>query len=199
MGVDLKIQRWFHRESLVLWDDCLIQLEHEMIQDRVRRIFYEQVESVVAWKVAPWAQIVIVLILLGLPGLLILLFNEIPAYVIGGIILALAAILLLRYLLYRKTLIRIRRAGEVKDFAAIASPARINRFLRRLRAGIDQAQGEAKARQAAREAESPAAAPPLEEPGRPIEEPARTVEEPARTVEEPARTVEEPAPPQAAP
>jgi hypothetical protein len=65
-------------------------------------------------------------------------------------LLGLLFLILLRYLIYGKTFIRIGYSGDVREFVFIARPGRMRKFLDRLVVSIQKAQQEAIRRAEAR-------------------------------------------------
>jgi hypothetical protein len=140
MSVDLKNNSMFKRSSLVLNDDCLITLEHERTQDRVRKIMFNRVESVIIWRAIPWLPIVLLTVLLGLPSIGVFLINETASTIIASILLAFVLAVIIAYLYCGRTTIRIIRGSQPQDISGIFRPGRLRRFRDRLIANIHQTQ-----------------------------------------------------------
>jgi len=158
MGADLTIAAWTRRQSVLLMDDHLVVLEHEGYSDRVHRVFFDGVRSLVVWKRWPWGRMLLLGCLTALPGYLIYSLGG-AGEVIGGIFFAVGAILELRYLVYRLTTIRLQDGPRSRDFGVIVRPGRIRDVVDRLRARIEAAQEQEIRRAAEREAERTGSAP----------------------------------------
>ena len=87
MAVDLRSVTTFQRFSLVLMDDCLIKLEHERTQDRVRRYSYDSIQNIIIWRTISWWRVIICGICLLLPGIGLLFVDNTPSTVIGFILI----------------------------------------------------------------------------------------------------------------
>lgn len=140
MSVDLANNTTFQRLSLVVMDDSLIKLEHERTQDRVRKIMFDRVESLLIWTVPPWLNICICGIFFALPGFGILLVQEVWSSIVGDFLLALGLGLIGWYVYCGRTTIRAVRGGRLHEIKGIFRPGRVRRFRERLVAGIRRAQ-----------------------------------------------------------
>ena len=142
MAADMKSAGLVRVESFIIRDDCLVMLERETTSDRMRRIFFDRVESVVVWRAFPWGRALISGALTALPaaGFAAGAANarmdwEILAFF--AILFAAAFLFLeLRYLIDFKTHIRITRDGATKDIVVIVRTGKVRRFVRRLRGNI---------------------------------------------------------------
>ena len=153
MPADLNVVSLFSRSSLLIDNDSLIKLEHQHTSDRIRKILLDRVERVLVWSVVPWGRIFLVLLFLGVPGILLFTLGEQSSNVAGTILVGILALILFRYLHSRKTIIQVHRGGIIHEFRVITSPARIGRFLTRLKANTEATQEAAAARAEARLAE----------------------------------------------
>ncbi|MFP4055239.1 MAG: hypothetical protein ACLF0G_00040 [Candidatus Brocadiia bacterium] len=154
MAADLAGARPLRRESLLVEGDCLIVLEHSGGgRDRLRRILFDRVESLLVWRTLPWVRMLGVALLLGVPAAPFLLVPEAPAAV-GWVILGCLLVAEGRYVYDRKTHIRVCRAGVARDFATVTRPGKVRRVIGTLRANIDAAQAEAHRRAAEQAAEA---------------------------------------------
>jgi len=158
MAADLTIAGWTRRQSVLLMDDHVVVLENEGYTDRVHRIFFDGIRSLVIWKTWPWGRMLLFACLTGVPGYLLFTLDEV-GQVIGGIFLAVFAIVELRYLLYRKTTIRLQDGPRSRDFVVITRPGKIRETVDRLRTRIEAVQEQEIRRAAEREAERAGSAP----------------------------------------
>ena len=155
MAVDLKYSGLMRKRSLVLLEDQLVSLDHQLTRDRVRRIGLDRVSSVVMWKRLPWAPMLVFLLIVGLPGFGLLFLDEPVSTTIGCILLFIMLLIEAYYAYKRKTLIRITRAGQDHDFKVLAWPGQVQRFLSRLQEHIQRTQESAEASRIARRDEAP--------------------------------------------
>ncbi|GJM24080.1 MAG: hypothetical protein DHS20C16_04950 [Phycisphaerae bacterium] len=140
MAADLRIRGSFASASVLLFDDHLVQLEHSHTSDRVRRIRYDRVESVVHWRVIPVGRTVLFGLLLGLPGLGMSLSSEPVFQGLGIFFVALMIFVVGRYLYLKRSNIRITRAGRDFTISGIVSPKKIRRLIERLEINIRKVQ-----------------------------------------------------------
>ena len=143
MAVDLKLRNSFGNVSIILMDDHLVELEHSYTSDRVRRVRYDRVESVVRWRVLPLGRMSIVGLLVAVPGLLMLLSSDQVLVTTGTILLTIAALIEAMYVYMGKTHISIMRAGREFKMAGVVWPPKVNRLLNRMEADIRRTQEEA--------------------------------------------------------
>ncbi len=138
MPADLTSAGLFHREAFLIDDDCLVVLEAGFSSDRVRRIGYDRVESVVVWsQMAGGRQFF---------GIVMAAFGFVMGLselVVGWFVAVVGAAIFARFALCRKYTIRITRAGRRKDICCTRHPAPLHRFVERLCAAIDAAQNHA--------------------------------------------------------
>ncbi len=146
MAVDLRFGVILNRRSLVLYDDHVVVLEHGVTRDRVRRIAYDRIQSVLSWRGLPWGRMLFFAALFGAPGLLLLTVGATPHTVIGLTLLVCTALIEARYLTMRLTRIRITRADKHYDFKGVVSRRKVARCLQRLDEDIRQAQHHAEER-----------------------------------------------------
>lgn len=136
MAVDLKTNSFFRRISLVLEPDALVKLEHDRTKDRVRKIMFDRVDQVIVWRRLPVLRIILVTAILCAPGALLLMTNEPVGIVIAFILLAIGLIVDAVYLYYRKTTIRIIRAGRAEDITGIFRPRKVRTLVANMQANI---------------------------------------------------------------
>lgn len=149
MAADIQLATIFRRESMLINDDSLVSLYHEGYQDRVHKILYDHIESIVTWRVIPWARMLIFAILFGLPAALCFIPGEEEFNYLGLILLSFSLITELYYLYCGKTVVRINKIGEIKEFEIIARPGKVRNFIAGSRINIENFQ-----RQAAMRAEA---------------------------------------------
>lgn len=162
MPGDLTAASWFRRQCILVGGDALVLLESSSgSKDRMRKILFDRVESIVTWKTIPWGRMALFALLLGLPGFLLLGAGEVPA-IVGYILCGICLFVEARYLYDRKTTLRIRRAGEDRDIVVIVRPGKLDHVLGRVRDRIEATQAQAMRRAEEREAErvEAASAPP---------------------------------------
>lgn len=195
MGADLTTSSWVRNESVVLTEDSLIILEQESRQDRMRKILFDQVASMVVWKRFPLGRSLGFVALLGAPAATITLTvassnpydrsAQTDWRIAAVCMLGLLLLILLRYIICGKTFIRIGYSGNVRELAFVARPGRMGKFLDRLVANIRKAQQEAILRAEARDAKQQsderlrlaAHADGASEPAPPAESPGASVQE----------------------
>jgi len=136
MGIDYRDANWFNRQTGLLMDDCLVLLEQEYTKDRVRRVLFDRVESVVSWRRFPWGRGLVFGLFFGLPALFIL-SEEPVVQVIGVVFLLLFLAAEARYLHCGLTRIRITRAGHDTTISVIMRPGKLRRFLDRLYSAVE--------------------------------------------------------------
>ena len=136
MAVDLKSITSMRRFSLLLMDDCLLKLEHERTQDRIRRFSYETIQSVIIWQKVPWVRIVICIVLLVFPGFALFLADSTPSTIAAIFLIALGGSLTAWYSYCKVTTIRIVRGGTNTDLKGLFRPGRLRRFRERFLAAI---------------------------------------------------------------
>jgi len=159
MGAELTSSTWFRRESIVLIDDSLVILEQESRQDRMRKVLFDQVSSLVVWRKFPFGRSFAFTAVLGVPATIVIVatlegsIDRTDGYIPAGCMLGLLLLILLRYFVYGKTFVRIGYSGNVREFALIARPGRMRKFLDQLVVNIRKAQEEAIRRAEAQDAE----------------------------------------------
>jgi hypothetical protein len=164
MAVDLVGTSWLRKLSVLVMDDCLVLLESVGQRDRIRRVLFERLESLVVWKTLPWVRMLLAAVLLGAVAASLISFGDGVA-IAGQVILGVLVLIEGKYLYDRKTRIRIRYAGEDRDIVVILRPGKLRRVLDRLRANAEATQEQAIQRAEEREADRarlPAEEPPPE-------------------------------------
>lgn len=152
MSVDLKISGLTGGMSVLTLDGELIILEHGVGQDRVKRILYENIESILVWEKIPWLRMIGAAVFLGL---LIYVFgaayrtgrDETSLYVIfilGVLLVLLEAIFLIR----KDAHMRINHGAEPYDLTAPAYPWRIRKFVQKVRDRAETVQKELREKRA---------------------------------------------------
>jgi hypothetical protein len=132
MGVDLTFASFAQRRSLVLLDDQLVELQHAMTHDRVRRIHFDRLESVLAWRRIPRFRLLVVFAVLGVPGVLLIAVGD-PGTIGAGVFLLVVMLLVTLYYVYHgRTTIRLTRAGQNYEYAGVIRRGRVLSFLARL-------------------------------------------------------------------
>lgn len=143
MAADLKLRNLFSSNSIVLLDDHLVELEHGHTSDRVRRVLYDRIESVIHWRVQPLGRMIAFGLVFGIPGMLAIMSSDSVWGTMGVILLAITVILEARYLYTGKASVRILRAGRTFEINGIVSPRKLRRLLDRLRLDIERVQQQA--------------------------------------------------------
>jgi len=156
MAVDLKSAGLVRVESFVIRDDCLVILERETTSDRMRKMFFDRVESVVVWRAFPWRRALIGGVLTALPAAGFAAgaaTARVDWEILAFFAIFFAAVFLimeLRYLIDFKTHIRITRDGATKEIVVIVGPGKVRRFVRRLCGNIRAVQEAAHAASASK-------------------------------------------------
>ncbi len=140
MAVDLKIRNSFGSTSVLLFDDHLVQLEHSHTSDRVRRIRFDRIESIVHWRVIPLGRAVLFGLLLGIPGTALALASDPIAQFLGFLILGIMMVIVGRYLYFKKSNIKITRAGRDYSITGIVSPRKVQNLIEKLESNIRRVQ-----------------------------------------------------------
>jgi hypothetical protein len=141
MPADLTSAGLFRRESYLITDEYLLVLESGFASDRVRRLRFDRVESIVVWG-RPAGGVQFFGIVTAAFGFVLGLSNVVAGWFIAGA----GALIFARFALCYKYKIRITRAGVRKDIVCTVRPGRVHRFLEQLGAAIDAAQGQAGAK-----------------------------------------------------
>lgn len=118
----------FRRDVFMALDDCLVLLEYDAYRDRVRRIYYDGVESVAAWQRWPLGRMLLFALLFGIPAFLIMLSGLEHSHAIGGALLTVMFFIELYYLWCGKTFFQVVRYGEPYRFETIARPGKVQKF-----------------------------------------------------------------------
>lgn len=139
MSVDLRSNTTFSRISMVLMDDCLVKLEHQTTQDRVRRYAYDRIQGVVIWTRPAWLRMAVCAVGLLAPGILLGLLTQ-ELQIFGWILASIGLLLVCWYAYTKVATIRIIRAGKTDDLKGLYRPGRLNRFRDKLIARIQEAQ-----------------------------------------------------------
>jgi hypothetical protein len=152
-GIDLRLPSLLRKRSFVIMDDHLVLLAHQHMKDRVQRISFDRIDSILIWSVIPWVRMLIWAVLFGLPALGIFLINDPVATVIAIVLLTCLTLIELYYLLRRKTSIRITRAGVHTTVCAVVSRRKVRRFAANIAPRIRQTQRLAEQRAADHQAD----------------------------------------------
>lgn len=142
--INLYARGWFSNKRIVIEDDALGFYEQQFGSDRVRRVLFDRIDSVVYWRRFPWLRAVLFCVLIGLPGAVLAgvgIYNsESISTIIGGVVLLFWLLIFLRYLWYGRSTIMVTRDGKSKGFETVVSPRRRKKFLRELDEAIEQYQ-----------------------------------------------------------
>ena len=76
MAVDLRSRSSFERFSIIVMDDAVVKLEHTYGDDRMKRIMFASMESLVIWRKIAWVYLILFALLVLLPGILLMIFND---------------------------------------------------------------------------------------------------------------------------
>ena len=142
MAADLTISKLVYSESLLITEDSLVCLERRSTKDRVRRILFDRLESVVVWRTLPLVAMLIVALLLGPIGLILMVVGD-EGRIAGDILIAILFLVEIGLLLCGKTHIRIAHEGKRREFSLVARPGKAHRFVRRLCESIEASQARA--------------------------------------------------------
>ena len=141
----------------MLLDTQLVVAEHHTTRDRVRRIGFDRVSSLLTWRRPPLGSMGATTLVLGGIAMMFLFSGLEEFTVIAAVLFALAALILL-VLAYRgKTHILITRAGQDVELVGIVPRRRLRAFLVDLQQNIERTQAEAEADALARQEENAAA------------------------------------------
>jgi hypothetical protein len=144
VAVDFKEESLMHQVAVVIDDDALIMLERDGNRDRVRKILYDRVQSVLIWRKFPWLRAIIIgvfLLLLTLSFMPLAINSRNLAAKIPFVLCLITLLVVeLRYLYYKRTYLQIFRAGESKLFKLIISPGKVKSIVNRLVENINKTQ-----------------------------------------------------------
>ena len=131
------------RRSLLVESDQLIILDHGATKDRLRRIPFHRVETVMHWRVAPWGRMFVFFLLLGLPAVLFAMAGGVVPTAFAIFFLVILVTVLAYYLYYRKTTLRIDHGADHYVVTGVTSPRKFRRFIAILKLRIRAAQADA--------------------------------------------------------
>ncbi len=140
MAVDLRSNSLFNRTSVLIEPDCLVLLEHERTKDRVRKIMFDRVEQVIAWRKVPVIRILVVALFLLLPGAALFFVGNVTSTVIAIFLEIVALTALTWYLYCQKTIIRLVRSGKTDDITGVFRPGKVRRLLAKIESNIRNVQ-----------------------------------------------------------
>lgn len=136
MAADLSAYGLFQRRELLIEDDALLDLENGFGSDRIRRVLFERVQTVIAWTnvLAGWLVFALIFLVVGLVFLIPFFQGQVSPVVPFGFIFApIGLIFTLRYLLVQRYHLLIRMIdGTEHRIVAIARPGKFRRFVNRL-------------------------------------------------------------------
>ena len=135
MPVDLYSASSFARRGLVIHEGDLVILQSRGISSRVWRVPLDRLESVVVTRRPPWAHLTIVTLLI-LPGVLLLAVEPWLALIFVPFLF-----LLVWYAAVGQTELTFHYAQRQRGFWVITRRGKVERFLNRLNAAADAAQG----------------------------------------------------------
>jgi len=144
MPADLRIHGFVNRKSFLVMEDSLVMLEHSQFSDRIHKILYESIESIIVWKKTPWLKMTLTALILGGFAYIPFLGTGSPAnsdtrnylLIVLGVFVALEVILLTR----KNVFIRIIHAGQPLDLAFGAFPWTVRKFVDNIRAHAEARQ-----------------------------------------------------------
>ena len=151
MSADFKHNSLFRAFSVVIEDECLVVLEADGNRDRMRRVHFDQVQSLAVWSSVPWLITILSGLMLLVATLLtvaylserepvVLVFSGI--FLFGGIVTAIVA------LYWRRTRLRLVRDGVNHDFRTFIRPGKRRRIVEKIRTNIERVQERERARRA---------------------------------------------------
>ncbi|MBX9653231.1 hypothetical protein K2Y11_06375 [bacterium] len=150
MAADLSAYGLFQRRELLLDDDALLDLENGFGSDRVRRVLFERVQTVIAWTnvLVGWLVFAIISLTIGIVFLIpFFQGQDSPVVPFGFIFAPIGLVFTLRYLLVQRYHLLIRMIdGTEHRIDAIAMPGKFRRFVRRLTDSISAFQASESAR-----------------------------------------------------
>jgi hypothetical protein len=140
MAADLSAYGLFQRRELLLDDDALLDLENGFGSDRVRRVLFERVQTVIAWTnvLVGWLVFAIISLTIGIVFLIpFVQGQDSPVVPFGFIFAPIGLVFTLRYLFVQRYHLLIRMIdGTEHRIVAIAMPRKFHRFVRRLTESI---------------------------------------------------------------
>ncbi|MEM1097188.1 MAG: hypothetical protein AAGH92_00225 [Planctomycetota bacterium] len=131
MPADLTTASLVARQSVVLDDEAMILLESRGSSSRVRRVPYRQVYRLTLHRRWPAGRMATIFLALLLPGAAIALIDEPIARGFAAVLIVLAVCILSWYGVCRKTMLRFEFGSMSREVEVIATPARLDRFVRR--------------------------------------------------------------------
>lgn len=122
--------------TLLTRDDHLMILEPAFLHDRVRRLQFNRVAHLTVWNETPVWRLVIALAVAAL-GLLLVVVGEVMGVLfVGGVLLGIGVWLAVRYLWFRRTVLRFVRERTEYRYHLIAPRRRVRDFVQRLTGSI---------------------------------------------------------------
>jgi hypothetical protein len=134
---------WFSRQTVVIDDDAVLELDGNFASDRIRRVTFDRIRSITSSSSINYGRVFITVLLFGVATFLLIVTltapeaktpdNEIINYVMVGIDLFLflvAMLFLFQTMIYRRCQIRIEsNVGPPIKVAGSASRTAIHRFI----------------------------------------------------------------------
>lgn len=143
MAADLKGNAIGGGCSLFLRGDHLLKLDHDRTRDRMRRFRYASIEQIITWQRVPLFRVLVVVLLFGVPAAMVYVNSfRIDEGEIAFIVtlMVVGGLLVMRYVLWRSTTIRIVAGGKSRDIVGIFRPRKLKRFQQSLSQHIRNAQ-----------------------------------------------------------
>jgi len=156
MPVDLRVHGIANRKSLLVMEESLVLLEHSQFSDRIHKIRYENIETILVWRKTPWLKMAVTAVILGaiayIPfvGSWSLEDRDTQVYLLTA--LGFFAVLEALFLFRKNHFIRIIHSGQRLDLKVSAFPWKARGFVDKVRAHAGQRQEKLRERRnAARE------------------------------------------------
>ena len=143
MPVDAHFSQFTKKISAIVDDDNLVILEHDYTRDKVRRIQFDRVESLVTWRRYPLLHVLLSTLFFGGIGIALLVVQDSVANGIAAFMFSILAMLLFYYTTRQRSHIRIVRGGKTFQYAGFNSRRKFERFLEKLSVAISRTQVEA--------------------------------------------------------
>ncbi len=139
MAVDFTMRSLFSSRSAIIDDACLILLERAGSRDRVRRIQFDRVQSLIVWRSIPWFNVIFTAIPFFV-GTILMLVDEAVARSIGLVICLTMALIELWWFYCKKTMLVFVVDGAPTKLSFVNRPAKRDRIVQRIRTNIAQTQ-----------------------------------------------------------
>lgn len=125
-------------------DDAVVKLEHTYGDDRMKRIMFSSMESLIIWQKVAWLHLISIALVILLPGILLMIFSD-ELKILGDVLAGLGLLLILWFAYCGKTTIRMTRRGTVTDISGVFRPGKVRKFRDKVLEAVRRVQGDSAA------------------------------------------------------